>query len=132
MGIETPIAAVALGACIVEKHFTLSRNDPGPDSSFSMEPDEFQSMVSSIRSAQKAVGNLSYTLSKNQKISRAFRRSLFVADDIKSGEKFTEKNVRSVRPAYGLHPRYLYEVIGRTARTDIARGTPLKWELIGE
>lgn len=130
MGSEVAIAAVAQGACIIEKHFTLSRNDPGPDSSFSMEPDEFKQMVASIRTVEKALGNVSYELSESQKISKAYRRSLFVTEDIREGERFTSENVRSIRPGHGLHPRYLKEVIGRVASRDIHRGTPLSWGLV--
>lgn len=130
MGSEVAIAAVALGASIIEKHFTLSRNDPGPDSSFSMEPAEFKEMVNSIRIAEKALGKVSYKLSENQQVSRVFRRSLFVAEDIKAGEQFTKENVRSVRPGHGLHPRYLHDVIGRVSRCDIQKGTPLSWAMV--
>ena len=130
MGIAVPVAAVALGACIVEKHFTLSRSVPGPDSAFSLEPAEFKAMVEAVRTAERALGGVHYGASGEEEKSRVFRRSLFVVEDVKAGEKFTEKNVRSIRPGNGLHTRHLKEVLGRTATRDIARGTPLSWELV--
>ena len=131
LGISVPVAAVALGACIIEKHFTLSRSDPGPDSTFSLEPQEFKAMVEAIRIVEKSLGSVHYGLNKKEEESRAFRRSLFVVKDLKAGERFTEETVRSIRPGYGLHTRYLAEVLGREATCDIVRGTPLSWDLIG-
>jgi pseudaminic acid synthase len=130
MGIAVPVAAVALGACIVEKHFTLSRGVPSPDSAFSMEPLEFKTMVEAIRTAEKALGEVDYEVSQQEAKSRVFRRSLFVVKDMKEGEVFTEENVRSIRPGYGLAPKHLKEVLGRRAARDIQRGTPLSWGLI--
>lgn len=130
MGISVPVAAVALGACIVEKHFTLSRSIPSPDSAFSLEPQEFKAMVEAIRTAEKALGEVNYEITKQEAKSRVFRRSLFVIKDVKAGDIFTEENVRSIRPGYGLHPRYLKEVLGRQAMRDIKQGTPLSWELV--
>lgn len=130
LGITVPVAAVALGACIIEKHFTLSRSTPSPDSAFSLEPQEFKAMVEAIRTAEKALGEVRYEISEQEARSHAFRRSLFVVKDMKAGEVFSEENVRSIRPGYGLHPRYLKEVLGRQAAKDIKRGTPLSWELI--
>jgi len=130
LGIAVPVAAVALGACIVEKHFTLSREIPGPDSAFSLEPHEFKAMVEAIRTAEKALGTVHYGVSEQEAKSRVFRRSLFVVKDMKAGEVFTEENVRSIRPGYGLPPKYLKEVVGRRAARDIPKGTPLKWEMI--
>lgn len=132
LGIAVPVAAVALGACIVEKHFTLSRDEPGPDSAFSLEPHEFKAMVKAIRVAEKAVGKVQYGVGEREAQSRVFRRSLFVVQDMKAGETFTEENVRSIRPGYGLHTRYLDEVLGRFVAKDIERGTPLSWELVGD
>lgn len=126
-----PVAAVALGACIVEKHFTLSRDIPGPDSAFSLELHEFKGMVDAIRVAERALGKVRYEVTEREVASRVFRRSLFVVQDVKAGEAFTEKNVRSIRPGYGLHTRYLGGVIGRYASQDITRGTPLTWDLVG-
>jgi pseudaminic acid synthase len=121
------VAAVALGACIVEKHFTLSRQQPGPDSAFSLEPDEFKSLVNSVRMTEKALGKVQYTVSPNEEKSRVFRRSLFVVADVKAGEKFTARNVRSIRPGYGLPPRHYDEILGSTAACELERGTPLEW-----
>jgi len=129
LGITVPVAAVALGACIVEKHFTLSRSTPGPDSAFSLEPHEFKAMVGAIRVAEKALGAVHYGVNEAEAKSRVFRRSLFVVEDMKAGEKFTPENVRSIRPGNGLHTRYLNEVIGRFASQDISVGTPLTWRL---
>ncbi|MCK6626367.1 MAG: pseudaminic acid synthase [Anaerolineae bacterium] len=128
--IAVPVAAVAVGACIIEKHFTLSRSLPGPDSAFSLEPHEFKAMVEAVRVAEKALGQVSYQVTAREAASRAFRRSLFVVQDIKAGELFTEANVRSIRPGYGLHTRYLPEILGRRAASDIEWGTPLAWKLI--
>jgi pseudaminic acid synthase len=130
LGIAVPVAAVALGACIVEKHFTLSRDIGGPDSAFSLEPHEFKAMVEAIRTVEKALGKVHYGITEQEAKSRVFRRSLFVVKDMKAGEMFTEENVRSIRPGHGLHPRHLNDVLGRRAAQDIKRGTPLSWELI--
>jgi pseudaminic acid synthase len=130
LGIAVPVAAVALGACIVEKHFTLSRAEPGPDSAFSLEPHEFKAMVEAIRTAELALGEVRYEVTERESASRVFRRSLFVVKDMKAGEVFTAENVRSIRPGYGLHTRYLDEVLGRRAAEDIRRGTPLCWDLV--
>ncbi|GEA16630.1 N-acetylneuraminic acid synthase [Moorella sp. E308F] len=131
LGMAVPVAAVALGACIVEKHFTLSRNIPGPDSAFSLGPHEFKAMVEAIRTAEKALGKVHYGVSEREARSRVFRRSLFVVKDMKAGEVFTEENIRSIRPGHGLHPRYLKDVLGRRATQDIPAGTPLTWSMVG-
>jgi pseudaminic acid synthase len=128
LGVEVPVAAVALGACLVEKHLTLSRKTPGPDNAFSLEPDEFKQMVGAIRVTEKALGCVSYELTKGEAATRAFRRSLFVVKDVRVGDLFTEKNVRSIRPGYGLPPKHLPEVLGRKAVRNLQRGTPLAWE----
>ena len=130
LGIAVPVAAVALGACIVEKHFTISRAVPGPDSAFSLEPHEFKAMVEAIRTAEKAIGKVSYEITEREAASRIFRRSLFVVKDMKAGEVFTEENIRSIRPGDGLHTRYVRAAIGRRAKVDIKKGTPLSWKLI--
>ena len=130
LDIVVPVAAVALGACIVEKHFTLSRAKPGPDSAFSLEPPEFRAMVDSVRTTEKALGRVCYGASENEMKSRVFRRSLFVVQDMKADEMFTAQNVRSIRPGHGLHTRYLDVVLGKKARIDIDRGTPLSWDII--
>ena len=130
LGIAVPVAAVALGACIVEKHFTLSRSTPCPDSTFSLEPQEFKAMVDAIRTTEKALGDVSYKVTKHEAASRIFRRSLFVVKDIKAGEVLTEQNIRSIRPGYGLHTRFLNKVIGGKAKIDIKCGTPLDLEML--
>jgi N-acetylneuraminate synthase len=124
------VAAVAVGACIIEKHLTLSRSLPGPDSAFSLEPEEFKQMVDAVRVAEKALGDVHYGLSGKEDASRVFRRSLFVVADVDAGEMFTKANVRSIRPGHGLHTRHLPEVLGKRASQRIERGTPLSWELI--
>lgn len=131
LGIAVPVAAVSLGACIIEKHFTLSRSIPGPDSAFSLEPHEFGEMVKSIRIVEKALGTITYTPSAQEAKMRVYRRSLFVVKDLKAGERFTQDNVRSIRPGYGLHTKYLDNILGRNASRDIERGTPVSWDLVG-
>jgi N-acetylneuraminate synthase len=130
MGIAVPVAAVALGACIVEKHLTLSRSEAGPDNAFSLEPQEFKAMVDAVRVAEKALGEVHFGISQKEAASRVFRRSLFVVRDVKRGEAFSADNVRSIRPGHGLHTRHLEEVLGRYAARDIERGTPLSWDLV--
>ena len=130
MSEAVPVTAVAMGACIIEKHFTLSRATPGPDSAFSLEPAEFRRMVDAVRIAERALGSVSYEVTEKQQVSKAFRRSLFVVRDMRAGDRFTSDNVRSIRPADGLHTRYYEEVLNRTAASDIERGTPLDWSLI--
>jgi pseudaminic acid synthase len=130
LGIAVPIAAVTLGACIIEKHFTLSRKNPGPDSAFSLEPQEFRGMVDAIRTAEKALGTVHYGITDEEAKSRVFRKSLFVVKDIKKGELFTEENVRSIRPGYGLPPKYMNRIIGQSAAEDIKKGEPLAWDLV--
>jgi pseudaminic acid synthase len=130
LGIVVPIAAIAMGACIIEKHFTLSRAEPGPDSAFSLEPHEFKAMVEAVRTAEKALGGVSYGLTDKEEASRVFRRSLFVVRDMKAGDPFTNENVRSIRPGHGLPPKHVGEIIGGRAACDIPRGTPLRWDLV--
>lgn len=130
LGIGVPVAAVSLGACLVEKHFTLSRQQAGPDSSFSLEPQEFSEMVKAVRTVQNAMGEARYGVAPAEKSSYQYRRSLFVVEDVRAGEAFTEKNVRSIRPGNGLHPRHMSEVLGRRATSDISRGTPLAWSMV--
>ena len=130
LGIAVPVAAVALGACIVEKHFTLSRDVPGPDSAFSLEPHEFKAMVEAIRTAEKALGEVRYEVGEQEAKSRVFRRSLFVVKAMKAAEVLTEENVRSIRPGYGLPPKFLKEVLSRRAACDIKSGTPLEWRVV--
>jgi N-acetylneuraminate synthase len=130
MGTAVPVAAVAMGACIIEKHLTISRQLKGPDSAFSLEPQEFREMVDAVRTAHKAMGVTEFHTSDSEARSRVFRRSLFVVNDVKKGEAFTVETVRSIRPARGLHPRHLPEIVGRLAACDIAKGTPLSWDLV--
>lgn len=126
-----PVAAVALGACMIEKHFCLSRKDKGPDTAFSLEPKEFRAMADAVRSAEQALGNPSYgPADEKERASLAFRRSLFATGNIAAGEPLTEQNVRSIRPAGGLPPKELPKVLGHRAKKDIERGTPLSWDLI--
>jgi pseudaminic acid synthase len=129
MGQAVAIAATALGARVIEKHFILDRAIGGPDASFSMTPDEFRQMVGGVRIAEKALGRVSYELTEKSRRSREFSRSLFVAEDMKAGDRFTEKNLRSVRPGFGLHTRHLKELLGKKAARDIAKGTPMVWML---
>ncbi len=124
-GIAVPVAAVALGACIIEKHLTLRRSDGGPDAEFSLEPSEFKAMVDAVRVVEKALGRVNYEVTEREAASRIFRRSLFVVKDIKAGDEFTQENIRSIRPGHGLAPRYLDVILGRMARTDLSRGQPL-------
>ena len=129
MGQSVAIAAVALGARIVEKHFILDRSIGGPDSSFSMEPQEFKKMVEAIRDVEKALGTISYELTPKAKNSKIFSRSLFIVKDVKKGEIISEKNVRSIRPGNGLHPKYYHNILGKIFRKDCEKGTPLNWSL---
>lgn len=126
-----PVCAVALGACIIEKHLTLSREITGPDTGFSIEPEEFRKMVQSVRTVELAMGSVHYGPSEKEESMRTYRRSLFAIRNVKAGEVFTRENVRSIRPACGLHSRYLEDVVGQVARRDIEPGTPLSWDLIG-
>ncbi|MFQ3579372.1 MAG: pseudaminic acid synthase [Bacteroidales bacterium] len=129
---ETPVAvaAVALGAKVIEKHFILDRNIGGPDASFSMMPHEFTDMVRQIRIVEQALGTVTYDLTPKSAKSRWAARSLFVCEDMKAGDVITEKNVRSIRPSHGLHPRHLPEILGKKVNTDIEKGTPFSWDFI--
>ncbi len=131
LGTSVPVGAVAVGACIIEKHLTLSRGNESLDSNFSLEPEEFGAMVEGVRIIEKALGRVAYSSGDKESQSVMFRRSLFVIEDMKANEEFTEDNVRSIRPAHGLHPRYLSDVLGRQASRDVERGTPLSWNLVG-
>lgn len=128
LGIAVPVAAAALGATVIEKHFTLSRADGGADSGFSLEPDEFKAMVDAVRITEKALGEVKYGGSEGDEKSKVFRRSLFVVKDVKAGEYFTPANIRSIRPGHGLMPKHLDRVLKCQAHCDIKRGTPLKEE----
>lgn len=130
LGIEMPVSAVSLGAKIIEKHFILNPSVGGPDASFSLAPNQFKEMVQSIRNTEKALGIVTYELSAKSKKSREFCRSLFVVEDVKAGEIFTEKNVRSIRPGYGLPPKHIHDILGKSAKYDICEGTPFVLEMV--
>lgn len=130
LGTSVSIASIALGSKIVEKHLTLNRSLGGPDAAFSMEPDEFKAMVKGIREVEKALGEVTYELTDKMKRSREHSRSLFVVKEIKEGEVFTEENIKSIRPGFGMHTKYYYDILGKKARKDIVKGTPLNWDLI--
>ena len=123
---DAAIASVALGATVIEKHFIIDRSMGGVDSAFSLEPDEFKSLVLSIRNVEKSLGKVDYSLNEKKKSNRRFSRSLFVVKDIKKGEKLTVENIRSIRPGDGLHPKYYEEILGKKVNCDILKGTPLE------
>jgi pseudaminic acid synthase len=129
MGSDVAIAGVALGAKIIEKHFILDRKLGGPDAVFSMEPEEFRQMVVSIRNVEKALGDINYKLSPKVEKSRILARSLFIVQDVKAGDVINKKNIRSIRPGNGLHPKYYDQIIGKILRHDFKIGTPLSWEM---
>lgn len=130
MGVGTAVASVVLGATVIEKHFTLSRADGGVDSSFSLEPDELKSLVLETERAWQSLGKISYGPTDKEKPSMQFRRSLYVSEDMKKGERFTEKNIRIVRPGYGIPPKYFDFIIGKKVKLDVIKGTPINWDLI--
>lgn len=132
MGSVGAVSAVAMGAKVIEKHFCISREIENPDSSFSMEKEEFAKMVRDIRMAEKAMGQVQYGPSKSEESNYMFRRSIFVTEDIKRGERLTPENIRVIRPGYGMKPKYYEEVLGKTALVDLERGTPLSFDMIGE
>ncbi|MBC7475493.1 MAG: pseudaminic acid synthase, partial [Candidatus Sericytochromatia bacterium] len=125
LGISVPIASIALGAKVIEKHFILDRSLGGPDSTFSLEPIEFKNMVNSVREIEKALGQVNYELSEKMQKSREFSRSLFVVKNIEEGDIFTDDNIRSIRPGFGLHPKFLNEILGKKATTSLKKGTPI-------
>lgn len=130
LGTTVPVVSVALGATVIEKHFILDKNIGGPDASFSLDEKEFTEMVTAVRQAESAIGTESYELTEKQKSGKVFARSLYIAEDIKKGEFFTEKNVRSVRPGFGMHPQYYNEVLGKIVNRDLEKGKPLKQEYL--
>lgn len=130
-GIGVAVAGVALGAAIVEKHFTLRRSDGGPDSAFSMEPDEFRALSNNIRLAWQALGRVRYDKSASEKDNVQFRRSLYIVEDIEAGGVLSENNLRAIRPGYGLAPEYFDLLLGKRINRAAKRGTPLSWDLIG-
>jgi len=130
IGSLAPVISVCFGAKIIEKHFIIDRAIGGPDSSFSMNEQEFTEMVNSVRQAESAIGKVDYSISEKQKISRAHSRSLYVVENVKTGDVFTEENVKSIRPGFGLHPKFYKEILGEKANSDIEKGTRFSFELI--
>jgi N-acetylneuraminate synthase len=129
-GVGVAVAAVALGATLIEKHFTLRRADGGVDSAFSLEPDELRMLTAESERAWLGRGAILYGPSRDEQPSLQFRRSIYVADDMRAGEVFTERNLRVIRPGFGLEPRHFRRVLGRRAAADTKKGTPLTWELV--
>jgi pseudaminic acid synthase len=132
MGSIVPVVATAFGAKIIEKHFILDRSIGGPDASFSMNEEEFTAMVKEIRQAEKAIGVVDYHLTEKQRSGRDFSRSLYVVENVKKGDTITEKNVRSIRPGFGMEPKHYHEILGMTMAQDAEKGTALTWELISK
>ena len=130
LGVTAPIVAITLGARVIEKHFILDKSIGGPDADFSLDKEEFAQMVQAVRDTEKLLGKVDYSMNDKKRKSRQFARSLYVAKDIKKGEVFTEENVRSVRPGYGIHPKFLKEILGKKAAKDIPFATPMSWELV--
>ncbi len=129
-GVGAAVAAVALGATVVEKHFTLSRADGGVDSAFSLEPAEMKVLVEETTRAWQSLGKVQYGLSEEEKKFKVYRRSLYVAEDMRAGEEFSRRNLRAIRPGLGLGPRYYETILGRKAKTDLRKGTPLSWDVV--
>ena len=130
LGIGVAVASVALGATVIEKHFTLSRADGGVDAAFSLEPQEMKMLVEETKKAWQALGKVRYGPTKQERSSLKFRRSLYVAKDMKAGEKFTKENLRVIRPGYGLAPKYYDTLLGMEVKKDVKKGTPVSWELL--
>jgi len=131
MGGTAPVVATCFGGKIIEKHFILDRSIGGPDASFSMTEEEFALMVRMVREAEKAIGSVNYSLTEKQKKGKDFSRSLYVVEDIKEGEAITDKNVRSIRPGFGLHPKYLNEILGKSVKENLFRGDRLTLKSLG-
>jgi sialic acid synthase SpsE len=130
MGVGAAVAAVALGACVIEKHVTLRRADGGVDSAFSLEPEEVAALVTETERAWQALGQIQYGVQRAEEKSRLYKRSIYVAQDIKAGEPYTAENIRVVRPGLGLEPRYYEPLLGKPARQELRAGTPLTWEVL--
>lgn len=130
LGHSVPITSVALGAKVIEKHFILDKSIGGPDAAFSLDPLEFAEMVKSVREAEQAIGKVDYTMTEKKKQNRKFARSLFVVKDIKKGEKFTSENIRSIRPSDGMKPKYMKDILGKQATSNLSVGTPLTWDKV--
>lgn len=131
LGIGVAVASVAVGAAVIEKHFTLSRADGGVDAAFSLEPNEMAQLVRECRAAALAMGEVRYELAEQEKKSLQFRRSLYITEDMRAGEVLTEKNLRRIRPGQGLSPKHYDALIGQKVRCDVKRGTPMSWDLLG-
>ena len=131
LGIGAAVASIALGATVIEKHFTLARADGGVDSAFSMEPEEMALLVRECRAAWEALGEISYDVQPQEEKSLAFRRSLYIVEDMKAGDVITAENMRAIRPGYGLSPRYYDVLLGRRVGCNVRRGTPLSWDMLG-
>jgi N-acetylneuraminate synthase len=130
LGTTVSVASVALGACVIEKHVTLSRKDKGPDSEFSLEPDELQRLCEDTRTAWLATGQAGYRLKAAEHESLKYRRSIYVVENMKAGEVFSQKNIRRIRPGFGVEPKYYEEVLGKKVARDVVKGTPLDWDLV--
>jgi len=130
MGIAVPIASVAMGATVIEKHFTIRRSDGGVDSAFSMEPQEFKQMIEEVNRAKDALGDVHFGLTESELRSRVFRRSIYISEDVKKGETLSAKNIRVIRPGLGLEPKFYETVLGLKAKDDFKKGTPLSWDKI--
>lgn len=131
-GVFVPIVATALGAAVIEKHMMLSRVDGGVDCEFSLEKEEFKMMVDACREAHASIGNIDYSVKKSEGEGRNFRRSIYITADVNAGDAFSAKNIRSIRPGFGLHPRHFSEVIGQSAKRSIKKGMPLEWDMISD
>jgi N-acetylneuraminate synthase len=130
LGTTVSVASVALGACVIEKHVTLSRSDKGPDSEFSLEPDELQRLCEDTRTAWLATGQAGYRLKTAEQESLKYRRSIYIVEGMKAGEVFSRKNIRRIRPGFGVEPKYYEEILGKKVARDVAKGTPLDWDLV--
>jgi pseudaminic acid synthase len=130
MGIEAPMIAVAMGAQVIEKHFILDKSIGGADAHFSLDEKEFKQMIDAVRLTEKMMGKIDYEMTEKKQKSRQFSRSLFIVTDVKKGEVITNKNVRSIRPGFGLHPKYLSKIIGKKFMSNQEKGTPINWEMI--
>jgi len=131
LGTTASVASVALGACVIEKHFTLSRSDKGPDCEFSLEPQELKLLCQQVREAWMALGSTDFSRQKAEEECKKFRRSLYIVKDVKKGEKLTKKNVRAIRPGLGLSPKHLNQILGKKIKSDVKMGTALAWNLLG-
>ena len=130
MGIVGPVVASVLGATVIEKHFILDKKIGGPDAHFSLDEKEFTEMVQAVRTTEEMLGKIDYEMTEKKKNSRQFSRSLFIVEDVKSGDKITKENIRSIRPGFGMHPKYLFEILGKEFNRDLEKGTPMTKEMI--